>query len=131
MASDKPPENLTLLDVLIDAFEKNEILDGFHWRSLPMPDEAAAVRKFASLSDEAARWKGSHVRYEEREHRRLVAWDDLEIRQAGRGVMVRARAPRLDGWWHDRATWEGDPMGALYDWIREERSAESSDANMR
>jgi hypothetical protein len=106
-------------------------MGGFHWRSLPMPDEAARGRKFASLSDAAARWKGSPVRTEEREHRRLVAWDDLEIRRAGRGVMVRARAPRLDGWWHDRATWEGDPMGPLYDWQRAERAAESPDASRR
>src|SRR5256885_1206644 len=46
-------EDVTLLDVLIDGFEKNEILDGFHWRDLPMPDEDAAVRKFASLSQQA------------------------------------------------------------------------------
>jgi hypothetical protein len=90
-----------------------------------MPNDAAAVQKFVALSDEAVRWKGPPARYEEQEGRRLVAWDDLEIRQAGRGVMVRVRAPRLDDWWHDRATWEGDPMGPLYDWIREERDAES------
>ena len=27
-------------DVLIDGFEKNEILDGFHLRELPWPGEA-------------------------------------------------------------------------------------------
>jgi hypothetical protein len=49
------PEDATLLDVLVDGFEKNESLRGFHWRVLPMNDEPAAVRKFASLADEACR----------------------------------------------------------------------------
>lgn len=35
MVAQRAPEDATLLDVLIDGFEKNEILDGFHWRSLP------------------------------------------------------------------------------------------------
>jgi hypothetical protein len=67
MPAGKSQDSATLLDILIDGFEKNEILDGFHWRNLPMPDEAAAGGKFVS-------W-----------------WPDLEIRQAGRGGRVRAR----------------------------------------
>jgi hypothetical protein len=105
-------KDATLLDVLIDAFEKNETLNGFHWRDLPMPDEQAAVRKFASLTEEARRWKGHPVLTEEGA-RRMAGWSDLEIRQAGRGIMVRVRAPRFD-WWHDSATWQGDPMGPLF-----------------
>lgn len=60
----KRQENATLLDVVIDAFEKNEVHHGFHWRELPMPDEEAAARKFATLSDEARRWKGVSLRSE-------------------------------------------------------------------
>jgi len=37
--------------------------------------------------------------------------------------MVRARAPRFGDWWHDEQTWEGGPMGPLYDWIGEERDS--------
>ena len=51
-------EDATLLDVLIDGFEKNEVMDGFHWRNLPMPDEDAAIQKFRALLDDARRWKG-------------------------------------------------------------------------
>ncbi len=36
--------------------------------------------------------------------------------------MVRARAPWFDAWWHDEATWAGDPMGAIEDWLEEERA---------
>jgi hypothetical protein len=53
--------------------------------------------------------------------RRLVAWPDLEIRQAGRGVMVLARAPGFGAWWHDERTWAGNPMAAAHAWLREDR----------
>jgi hypothetical protein len=118
----KEPEDATLLDILVDGFEKNEIMRGFHWRDLPLPDESAAARKFGALAAEASRWKGTPSRSEERAGRRLAAWDDLEIRQAGRGVMVRARAAGFDGWWHAPSTWDGDPMGAIFDWLKEETS---------
>ena len=120
MSKGKLPEEATLLDVLVDGFEKNEIVYGFHWRELPMADVAAAVRKFAALGEEARRWKGPPQRAEEQPERRIVAWPDLEIRQCGRGVMVRARAPWFEQWWHDRATWEGDPIGPIHEWIEEE-----------
>jgi len=42
MAEGRTPDDATLLDVLIDGFEKNELIDGFHWRQLPMPNEHAA-----------------------------------------------------------------------------------------
>jgi len=58
----KPQQDVTLLDLLIDGFEKNEIMGGFHWRSLPMPDERSAVAKFVSLREEATRWKGAPLR---------------------------------------------------------------------
>jgi hypothetical protein len=114
-------EAATLLDILIDGFEKNEVLGGFHRRELPMPDEGTAERKFDALAEEAQRWKGPPERRQEDAVRRLAAWPDLEIRQAGRAVMVLARAPGFDSWWHDKRTWEGDPMGAAYAWLREDR----------
>ena len=114
-------EDVTLLDVLVDGFEKNETMGGFHWRSLPVPDEASAVRKFALLAAEATAWKGRPLREQEERTRRIGAWADLEIRQAGRAIMVRARAPRFDSWWHDTKTWEGDPMNPIHDWLEEER----------
>jgi hypothetical protein len=115
-------EDATLLDILIDGFEKNEILDGFHWRNLPMPDEEAAVRKFAALVEEARRWKGAPTRVEEGASRRVHAWPDLEIRQAMRGVMVRVRGAFFSNWWHERSTWADDPMGPIYEWLGEERA---------
>jgi hypothetical protein len=110
----------TLLDVLVDGFEKNEVLGGWHWRTLPFQDEAAAVRTFGALRDEGIRWKGAPRRDLSGPARRLTAWPDLEIRQAGRGILVRARAPRFDSWWHRPETWDGDPLGPVYDWIEEE-----------
>ncbi|MBA3396359.1 MAG: hypothetical protein H0T89_27260 [Deltaproteobacteria bacterium] len=115
-------ERATLLDVLIDGFEKNEVMAGLHWRQLPMPDEAAAVTKFTAFTEEARRWKGQPERLDESGPRRIAAWPDLEIRQIGRGIMVCARAPSFN-WWHERTTWEGDPLGPIYDWLEEERGS--------
>lgn len=116
----RTPADATLLDVLVDGFEKNEVVDGFHWRLLPLPDEHAAASKFGALIAEARRWKGPPARVEERGDRRLSAWPDLEIRVVGRGVVVRARMSRFNDWWHDKLTWQGDPMGPAFDWITNE-----------
>jgi len=121
MAAHTTQQNATLLDILIDGFEKNEILYGFHWRNLPMPDEAAAAAKFAALREEAQRWKGPPARIHDEPPRRIAAWPDLEIRQAGRGIRVRVRAPWFNAWWHDARTWQDDPMEAVAEWIEEER----------
>jgi len=121
MTERRTPEDATLLDILIDGFEKNEILEGYHYRQLPMPDERAAARKFSALTDEVRRWKGPPTRVDERPGRRLIVWPDLEIRWAGRGLVVRARMSRFNDWWHDRQTWSADPMGPVFDWIAEDR----------
>ena len=120
MAERRTPEDATLLDVLVDGFEKNEVLHGFHCRRLPMPDEDAAVRKFVSLTDEARRWKGPPARVDEQPGRRLSAWPDLEIRMAGRGLVLRARMTCFGDWWQDEQTWQGDPLGPVFDWIAED-----------
>jgi hypothetical protein len=119
MIEGKSPEDATLLDVLIDGFEKNEALDGFHWRELPMRDAEQADRKFTALVEEARRWKGAPRHADDRAGRRLAVWAELEIRQADRGIMVRVKAPRFHHWWHQPATWAGDPMGPLFDWIED------------
>ena len=108
MARGKARTEITLLDVLIDG------------RDLPMPSEAEARQKFDALAEEARRWKGPPVE-ERRDARRLIAWPDLEIRQVGRGIMVRVRAPWFSEWWHDAETWDGDPMTPIYDWLRQDR----------
>ena len=116
--------DITLLDILIDGFEKNEILRGYHWRTLPMPDEAGAIQTFESLVEEARRWKGQPRRVLDGRSRRLASWPDLEIRQLGRGILIRARAPNFDRWWHEETTWKGDPVGPIFEWIEEdERTA--------
>jgi len=110
----------TLLDVLIDGFEKNEMSGGFHWRDLPMPDEESAIAKFRELTEEATRWKGQPARATHEGGRYLSAWPDLEIRCIGRAIMVRAAAPWFDHWWHRAETWEGDPFGPIFKWLNEE-----------
>lgn len=113
------PEDATLIDVLIDGFEKNEVIDGFHWRQLPLPDEATAIRKFGGLAEEAQRWKGAATLNVEDRGRRVAAWPDLEIRQVGRAILVRVRTAGFSDWWHTDETWNGRPFRALYDWLAE------------
>ena len=120
MLNPKTQLDATLLDILIDGFEKNEMLEGFHWRELPMPDPHSARQEFTALVDETIRWKGRPVRTETGGERAIAAWPDLEIRHAGRGILVRVRAPNLT-WWCDEQTWRGDPMGPVHDWTIEER----------
>lgn len=120
MVSASGPARATLLDVLIDAFEKNEVLHGFHVRSLPLPDESSAVRKFESFVAEARRWKGDPDHLEERPARRRAAWPDFEVRQAGRGVLLLVRATGFSSWWNTADTWRDDPMGEVRAWLQEE-----------
>lgn len=115
------PATATLLEVLVDGFEKNEVIRGFHLRTLPLADEPAAVHKFEAFVAEATAWKGAPRREERSGPRRVVSWADLELRQAGRGLMVRVRVSRFQDWWNAADTWAGDPMGPLFDWLEQER----------
>lgn len=116
------PEDASLIDVLIDGFEKNEMLGGSHTRVLPLTDEVGAARKFGAFVGEATSWRGPPLRVEERQERRLAAWPDFEIRQAGRGLMVRVKAPCFGAWWQQHSTWASDPLGELYTWLAEDRA---------
>ncbi len=111
----------TLLDVLIDGFEKNEIQSGFHWRDLPCPTELDARRRFTTFRDEATQWKGPPDLTVDDGQRRKAAWRDIVLVQAGRGVQVRVRAPWFSGWWHNEVTWQGDPMRDVWQWWASER----------
>jgi len=77
MTDAKRPEEVTLLDLLIDGFEKNEVFDGFHERVLPLRDEQLAKARFSSLSEEARRWKGTPIRTDQQAAWELVEWADL------------------------------------------------------
>ncbi len=117
----RKPEQATLIDVLVDGFEKNEVIHGYHWRKLPLPDEAAAARKFAAFVEEATRWKGTPSHLEDNGPRRIAEWDDLEIRQAGAGILVRVSTAGFISWWHDKQTWHGKPLDPVWDWLDEDR----------
>jgi death-on-curing protein len=116
------PADATLLAVLIDGFEKNEVWGGFHHRDLPMPDERSAIAMFVARAREATAWMGPCVQEQREGPRRLARWPDLEIRQAGRGVMVRAREAHFSDWWHASGTWKDDPMGLLRAWVDEDQT---------
>ncbi len=86
------PEHATLLDILIDGFEKNESMYGHHWRKLPPGDEAAAIQKFTEFVAEARSWKGAPLDERSEGPRRLARWPVSPRRAASAGVL---RASRL------------------------------------
>ena len=116
----KSRDKITLLEVLTDGFEKNEILYGYHTRVLPLPTEPDAIAKFGEFVDEVKRWQGEPKRSLEQTGRRLAAWSDLEIRQAGCGVMVRVSSAWFTDWWSDENVWAHDPLGDVYEWLAED-----------
>lgn len=118
------PHDATLLDILIDGFEKNEIFDGFHDRVLPMPDLASAVGKFGDLLAELARWKGPPADLFDDGSHRIATWPDVELVHVDRGIMIRVRAPWFSEWWHDRETWSDGPLDPVYDWLATRRANE-------
>lgn len=113
----KSQTKATLLDVIVDGFEGfqgcMESVGGWRQRQLPMPTEQEAMAKYVEFVFEAARWKGSAKWDTDTEDRKIAKWPDLQIRWEGRGVLVLVPDPRFDSWWHQAATWEGDPMDAV------------------
>ncbi|HEY4181768.1 MAG TPA: hypothetical protein VGM90_33215 [Kofleriaceae bacterium] len=117
----RTPATVTLLELLCDGFEKNEVWDGFFMRTLPLHDEATAVGRFESFVAEATAWKGPPLGTLNDNGRRRAQWDDLDIRQAGRGVLVRAKSGRFTDWWHADETWADQPMDSIYAWLADEQ----------
>jgi hypothetical protein len=120
MTERRRQQDATLMDLLVGGFEKNEVLDGFHFRQLPMPDDVSAANKFRALVDEVRSWKGAPIHTEETPTRQLATWQGFEIRRAGRGIIVRVMAPSFDHWWSTPAAWSGDPMSQVFAWLGEE-----------
>src|SRR5687767_6210738 len=85
-------DKVTLIDLLLDGFEKNESIDNWYWRQLPAPDEATAIRKFDEFAAEGRRWKGEPLETVEDPDRRALVWADFQIRQKGRGVIVAGKS---------------------------------------
>src|SRR5262245_31409227 len=48
-------DDVTLIGLLLDGFEKNESIRGWHWRELPAPDEATAVTRFQAAPERESR----------------------------------------------------------------------------
>ena len=110
------PEETTLLAVLVDCFEKNEVIDGCFHRWLPLGDPQTADRKFREFRDELARWKGSPRAEDAGLGWQRADWGDIRIKQGGRGIMVWVARTGVRDWWHAEETWDGDPLADVWDW---------------
>jgi hypothetical protein len=110
------PEDMSLLGVLMDCFEKNEIWDGWFLRRLPLADATTAARKYREFRDELVRWKGAPRAEETGETWRRSDWGDIRVKQAGRGIMIWARSDGVSDWWHESESWQGDPLAEAWHW---------------
>jgi hypothetical protein len=48
-----------------------------------------------------------------------IVWSDLQVRQKGRGVLVAGKSGNIASLWYADSTWNGDPMGDVFDWFSE------------
>ena len=69
MTDRRRPEDSTLLDILIDGFEKNEVLGGMHLRRLPLPSAEAGRAVFDRFVAEASTWQGAPTDVRDEGHR--------------------------------------------------------------
>jgi len=97
MTTCNQPQNATLVDLLIDGFEKYEMLGGFHMRTLPLPDDAAAARKFGEFFEEARRGKGESLHAEATAERQLVRWARFGEQDAASWCGSKRRASTIGG----------------------------------
>ena len=110
------PEETSLLGVLIDCFEKNEMLEGWFMRQLPLADPQTAARKYRAFRDELVRWKGPPMAEDEGEGWQRADWGDIRMKHAGRGIMIWVRQAGVSKWWHEDETWADDPLAKVWDW---------------
>jgi hypothetical protein len=112
-------DDVTLIDLLMNGFEKNECFDDWFWRQLPAPDDATAIRKFEEFAAEGRRWKGEPLETVSESDGRAIVWSDLQVRQKGRGVLVAGKSGNIASLWYADSTWNGDPMGDVFGWFSE------------
>jgi hypothetical protein len=91
-------DNVTLIDLLMNGFEKNESIGSWFWRQLPAPDDATAIRKFDEFAAEGCRWKGEpleSVSDSDRRGRLERSADPPERSRCARGWQIREHRRRL------------------------------------
>jgi hypothetical protein len=101
----------SLATVLVDGFEKNEILGGWHERVCPFSTDADARAAFETWAVELRSWLGPpSLAHDDR-----YAWGDrARILVSGRGVGVWITCDaRFREVWADQRTWEGQPLVGL------------------
>lgn len=110
------PEETSLLGMLADCFEKNELIEGWFRRELPLADPPAAGRKYREFREELVRWKGRPQAEDAGPGWQRADWGDIRMKQAGRGIMVWLRSAGVSQWWHESRIWAGDPLADAWEW---------------
>ena len=112
-------EDLTLLAVLSQCFEVDEMIDGYHLRTAPFGSETVAVARFAQWKSEIEHWLGPREGEDaggDGEDWQRAWWPDLRMKRTGRGIAFWVRSARVERWWHDTELWEDPGLDGLWQW---------------
>lgn len=112
----------SLLTALVDGFEQNEIVDGWHPRTCPFASDDAARVAFRLWAMEITRWLGEGRAIGDR----AVEWPkQLRMKRDGPcvGIWIRADFDFRERW-HSRAMWQGGRCDGAMEWEDELPAAE-------
>jgi hypothetical protein len=109
-------EDLSLLAALTQCFEKDEIIGGFHLRTVPFRTEEIAAAHFAAWRAELERWLGPPSGADAGNDWQRVWWSELRMKRSCRGLALWVRSARVDQWWHEQDLWQAPGLESLWRW---------------
>lgn len=109
-------DDLPLLAALTQCFEKDEVIDGYHPRTVPFRNEEVAKARFAAWQAELTRWLGPPAGEDSGAGWQRAWWPALRMKRTRRGIALWVRTASVDRWWHDAELWRGPGLEGLWQW---------------
>lgn len=111
-------DDLSLLAALTQCFEKDEMIEGYHMRTVPFRSEAVAKKRFAAWKAEIERWLGDLEGADAGDDWQRAWWPALRMKRSGRGITLWVRSARVERWWHDDRLWQEPGLEGMWRWDR-------------
>jgi len=111
-------EDLSLLAALTQCFEKDEILEGHHLRTVPFRSGATAKARFSAWRQEIERWIGCPDGEDQGDDWQRAWWPELRMKRQQRGIALWVRSSHVGRWWHDSDLWQAPGLDGLWQWDR-------------
>jgi hypothetical protein len=109
-------DELPLLAALTQCFEKDEVLQGYHLRTVPFRTKAIAETRFAAWRNEASAWLGPPMGEDRRDDWQRVWWPDLRMKRSSRGISLWIRTADVGHWWNNPELWRDPGLEGLWSW---------------